>query len=142
METFTKLETLLGHLERRKGKDLLSASLTLFSVVTLIIVLTIILCLLEAKAQTPISVNQLTLPLHTLWNYAPIRHLFYLFVTGFISSSIGLAINTKRLKRKNDRVRYNLVFLWILSAAGIGSTFLYLFIAYLCRLLTFSVYSA
>ena len=67
METFTKLETLLGHLERRKGKDLLSASLTLFSVVTLIIVLTIILCLLEAKAQTPISVNQLTLPLHTLW---------------------------------------------------------------------------
>jgi hypothetical protein len=97
---------------------------------------------LEAKAQTPISVNQLTLPLHTLWNYAPIRHLFYLFVTGFISSSIGLAINTKRLKRKNDRVRYNLVFLWILSAAGIGSTFLYLFIAYLCRLLTFSVYSA
>jgi heme/copper-type cytochrome/quinol oxidase subunit 2 len=141
LDNYTHLETLPSSIERRKGRDFLSIFLSLFSVITAVILLTIALCLVEARAETPTSVSQLTMPLHTLWNYTPIRHLFYLFVTGFISSSIGLAINTKRLKRKNDRVRYNLVFLWILSAVGIGSTFLYLFISFLCRILTFSVYS-
>ena len=140
MENTTHLETLPGHGERRKGKDALSVSLTLFSVITVIIVSTIILYLVEVRTTTPVSARSLTMPLDTLWNYTPIRHLFYLFVTGFISASIGLAINTKRLRRKSDRVRYNLVFLWILSALGIGSTFLYLFIVFLCRLFTFTVY--
>jgi heme/copper-type cytochrome/quinol oxidase subunit 2 len=142
LENFTHLETQPNNKERRKGKDFLSVSLMLFSIVTVIILATIVLCLFEAKTKTPTSVRQLTLPLRTLWNFTPIRHLLYLLVAGFISSSIGLAINTKRLKRKHDRVRYNLVFLWILSAVGIGTTFLYLFIAYLCQLLTLTVYSA
>ena len=140
MENTTHLESLGDHGERRKGKDALCVSLTMFSVITVIIVSTIVLCLVEARTTAPVSARQLTVPLDTLWNYTPIRHLFYLFVTGFISSSVGLAINTKRLRRKNDRVRYNLVFLWVLSALGIGSTFLYLFIVFLCRIFTFTVY--
>jgi len=141
LENYDHLETMPRSMERRKRRDFLSVSLSLFGVVTAVILFTMALCLIEVRSETPESVGRFSLPLQTLWNFTPLRHLFYLFVTGFTFSSIGLAINTKRLKRKHDRVRYNLIFLWILSAVGIGATFLYIFITFLCRILTFAVYS-
>ena len=104
--------------ERRSPqKDLLLQLLTLFGVVSGVIVVTALLLLTIASPSSVSRVNAFNLSY--FWDPRLLRYLFYVLITGFLVSSVGLSINFKRLKRKYDSVRVNLVFLWIISVVGI-----------------------
>ena len=75
---------------------------------------------LLSKAE-PDAFHSMTrqLPLRGYWDPVALKHLFGLCVFGFFLSLTGLFINMRRLKRKYDSIRYNLVVVAILSLAGI-----------------------
>ncbi len=110
--------------ERRRGKDLWLRVLSWLGIATAVIVTALMMLLVKAKPETFSSMDQTYLPLRSYWNWEFVDYCFYLLVLGFFSSSIGLVINSRRLKRKHDHVHLNLVFLWLVSVAGIVTYFL------------------
>ena len=101
----------------RSRKDLLIQSLTLFGVITAVIIVAASILITLAQPSTLSRTNRFNVSYW--WDHRLLRYFFYLMVAGIVVSTIGLAINMKRLKRKYDSVRMNLVFLWLVSFTGI-----------------------
>lgn len=55
---------------------------------------------------------------HT-WDQDLVIYIFYLLILALVIGSIGLAVNTRRHRRRNDFYRINLVMLCLLSSGSI-----------------------
>jgi len=111
--------------ERRQGKDFWLKLLSLLGIITAVIVTALMMLLVKAKPDTFSSMDPQYLPLRAHWNRQFVDYCFYLLVIGFFTSSFGLIVNSRRLKRKHDHVHLNLVFLWIVSVAGMVTYFVW-----------------
>ncbi|MBN2529831.1 MAG: hypothetical protein JXR76_25800 [Deltaproteobacteria bacterium] len=92
--------------------------LTVMGYVNTAVVIVAAVLLAEAKPDSFHSMYR-GLPLKTYWSPLILRYLFGLCIFGFFLSLIGLFINTQRLKRKSDSIRYHMVAVAMLSLAGI-----------------------
>lgn len=104
--------------ERRHGKDVLLRILTIIGYINTAVIVTAAILLSKAEPDTFHSMTR-HLPLRSYWDPVSLKYLFALCVFGFFLSLAGLIVNMRRLKRKYDSVRYNLIVVAILSMAGI-----------------------
>jgi hypothetical protein len=111
--------------ERRKRVDLGLRLLSVFGIFCALIVVAAMVLLSEARPQAISSMDENLRSLRSTWNPRYTRYLLYLMFVGLSVSTIGLVVNAKRLKRRYDNIRYNLVFLWLLAAVGIWAYFQY-----------------
>jgi hypothetical protein len=121
---------------RRRGKDLFVRMLPLFSATNLIILTAAIMLFIEADPKTFLFPSIKFSPIYEVWDRQPLRHFIYFLLGGFFSSSLGLVINVKRLRRKEDHVRANLIFFWWLSFIGIGALGFLSVVFILCSVLS------
>lgn len=103
---------------RRYGRDILLNILTVLGYVNTLVVIVAAVLLTKAKPDTFHSMYR-GLPLKNYWHPQILRYLFALCVFGFFVSLTGLFINSQRLKRKGDSIRWHLITVWVLSLAGI-----------------------
>ena len=103
--------------ERRSGKkDLMIRSLRMFSIINVAIV--VVALQLIAVAQ-PSPYFYMGRQVNSGWDLLTLHYLFYLMLFGFIVGVSGIFVNTRRLKRKTDHLRLNLLVVTITSLVGI-----------------------
>ena len=105
--------------ERRKGKDLWLKSLTGFGLIGAVILFVSLILLSFAKPSNFTVKEEKYWEFTISWNPEFTRYIMYMMFVGLIVSTVGLFINSKRLKRKYDQIRLNLVFLWLISTASL-----------------------
>lgn len=104
--------------ERRRNKDLLLKVLTALGYLNAAIIILAAMLLSEAKPDAFAGLYK-GLPLKHYWRPHIMHYLFILAILGVAVATTGLIINTKRLKRKNDSIRANLIFLETISILGV-----------------------
>ena len=111
--------------ERRKGPDLWIKSLRWFAIVGWLFMVSALVIFAKAKPQVETFIERYySIKLRTIWDMEWMRYIFYLMILGLCISCVGLAINIKRHRRKNDEYRVSMILLGLISLFGI---ILYLF---------------
>jgi formate-dependent nitrite reductase membrane component NrfD len=107
-----------GRKERRRGKDALLVLLSVIGYINGALIIATAVIFTLAKPDTFHSMYG-GLPLKYYWDQDVLNNLFYISISGLLISTIGLLINSRRLKRKTDSIRYHLVVVAVLSIGGI-----------------------
>ncbi len=106
--------------DRRRGPDLWSKTLRWLGVFGWFVMFVAIFIIDRAK---PEEENMFTkaakVSVRKTWNQELIHYLFYLMIFGLCISVIGIVINSRRHHRKDDRFKYILIILGIISSFGI-----------------------
>ena len=106
--------------DRRKGPDPLTKSLRWIAVLSWMIMFIILIILAIAKPDDVTFFDrQFGVTRNTSANLSLIRTIFYLMIFGFLLSLIGLIINLRRLRRRDDEYRISLILISIISFLGI-----------------------
>ena len=106
--------------DRRKGPDLWNKTLRWLGVFGWFVMIVALYIIDKAKPEEEnMFTKTANISVRTTWDQELIRYLFFLFIFGFCISAIGLVINSRRHHRKDDRFRYILIILGIISAFGI-----------------------
>jgi hypothetical protein len=103
---------------RENQRDVVSRSLKMLSFLSIGII--VLLAFLIALAQpASYAVVDKRPGFSATWDPALCPTLFCVMVVGFLVGMAGLVLNAKRLKRKHDFLRVNLILLSIASLLGI-----------------------
>jgi len=105
---------------RRKGPDLWLRLLTVFGIVGWIAVIAEMI--IADKARPPfetIATRVANMKLRSTWDMELAWYLFCLMCSGLFISLGGIIINSRRMNRKDDHVRINLIVLGVVSIFGI-----------------------
>ena len=105
---------------RRKGPDLWLRLLTVFGIIGWIVVIAEMI--IADKARPPfetIATRVANMKLRSAWDMELAWYLFCLMCSGLLISLGGIIINSRRMNRKDDHVRINLVVLGVVSILGI-----------------------
>ncbi len=106
--------------DRRKGPDPWVKSLEWLGVFGWFVMFVAIFIIDRAK---PEEENMFTkaakVSVRKTWDQELIHYLFYLMIVGLCISIIGIAINSRRYRRTDDRFRITLIMLGIISIFGI-----------------------
>jgi len=108
--------------ERRKGKD------TVLQVVTIMAVIGWTLLLIALFIIDKASPQEIELYFNIVdtgassspgaWNQHLLQLVFYIMLLGMCLSGVGLYLNSKRNRRRNDSYYLSLIFLGIVSTIG------------------------
>ena len=113
--------------DRRRGPDLWLKSLGWLTFAGWLVMVLAMMVIEKAKPPIEtIATRFFNIHLRRTWDMEVAQYLFYLMYVGLCISTIGLAINVRRLSRKTDSVRINLILLWLISLVGI-ITYIYFF---------------
>jgi hypothetical protein len=106
--------------DRRKGPDLLIKTLRWLGIFGWFVMIAALYIIDMAK---PEEENMFTrkhdVSVRKIWDPELIQYLFYLLIFGLCISVIGIVINSTRHHRKDDRFRYILITLGVISFFGI-----------------------
>ncbi len=106
--------------DRRKRPDIWLRSISFFGVIGWLVMLVAIIIVDKARPELETVTTRFhNIMVRTIWDRELTAYLFYLMVVGLFISFTGLIINSRRLKRKDDRLRINLILLLLISIAGI-----------------------
>ncbi|MBO1224874.1 MAG: hypothetical protein JYX80_10655 [Candidatus Scalindua sediminis] len=106
--------------DRRKGPDPLVKALEWLSVFGWLLMFAALFIIDRAKPQSENFLIKATkVEASTTWNQELTSALFYLMIFGLCISIIGIAINSRRYRRKDDRFRITLIMLGVISIFGI-----------------------
>lgn len=106
--------------DRRKGPDLWLRVISGLGVVGWVLMFTAMIVVEKAKPPLEtIATRFANIHLRTTWDVGLSRYLFYLMCLGGCISFFGIVINSRRLSRKNDHFRSNLIILGLISFFGI-----------------------
>ncbi len=112
----------MGFNERRKGKDILLRLLTGMALVGWSLILVALFVIDQASPQdievwfSYIDTGQNTYV--GSWNEQLLQIVFYIMLLGMFISIVGLFLNSKRNRRRNDNYYLSLIFLGIVSTIG------------------------
>ncbi len=107
-------------LDRRKGPDPWVKALEWLGVFGWLLMFTALFILDRAKPESENFLIKATkIEASTTWNQELTNALFYLMIFGLCISIIGIAINSRRYRRKDDRFRITLIILGVISIFGI-----------------------
>ena len=106
--------------ERRRGPDLWFKAIRWFAVSGWLLMFVALIIIGVAKPQTETFFDRsFDVDVRAAWNENLLQNIFYIMILGFVISLIGLMINKRRARRKDDELRISLVALGIISIAGI-----------------------
>jgi len=71
-----------------------------------------------AKPDHEIRLARFAGGLRTTWDLELMKYFFYFMIVGLCISAIGLAINTRRHRRKTDEYLISLILLGLVSIVG------------------------
>lgn len=106
--------------DRRKGRDPVLKLLSAFGAATALLAVIALVLLAKAKPHAFAPFDKEAFTVRSYWNPVYAQMLFGLMIVGLAIGLIGLVLNTRRLKRKSDSIRLNLVFLAAASAVGVA----------------------
>ncbi len=105
---------------RRKGPDLWSRSLRYLALLGWLLLVSAFFILDYAKPKIETFFERVyDIHLHQQWDMNLARNILWLMVLGLLLSVVGLVINAKRNRRRTDQWRLSLIFLGVISLAGI-----------------------
>lgn len=105
---------------RQRRSDPLLVALRWLSVSGWLVLLAALLVLAEAKPPVETFFERwYDLRLRNSWNLELARYIFYLMLLGLGTSLTGLAINSRRLRRKGDEWRVSLILVAAISLLGL-----------------------
>lgn len=105
---------------RQQRKDPLLLCLRWLSVLGWLTLLTALFVLGEARPPVETFFERwYKIPLRASWNLDLARYIFYLMLLGLGTSLTGLAINSRRLRRKGDEWRVSLILVAAISLLGL-----------------------
>lgn len=111
--------------DRRKGRDLWVGAISFIGVVGWLAMLVAMIIAEKARPEPETVTTRFhNIIVRTSWDMELAAYLFYLMIAGLCISITGLLINARRLKRKNDQLRVNLILLLLISVTGI-TTYLF-----------------
>ena len=107
-------------LDRRKGPDPWVKVLEWLGVIGWFLMFAALFIIDRAKPQSEKFLIKATkAEASTTWNQELTNALFYLMIFGLCISIIGIVINSRRYRRKDDRFRITLIILGVISIFGI-----------------------
>ncbi len=107
-------------LDRRKGPDPWVKALEWLGVFGWFLMFAALFIIDRAKPESENFLIKATkVEASTTWDQELTTALFYLMIFGLCISIIGIAINSRRYRRKDDRFRITLIMLGIISIFGI-----------------------
>ncbi len=105
---------------RSRRRDPLLLALAWLSVAGWLILLAALFVLAEARPPRMTFFERwFDLRLRTTWNLELARYIFYLMLLGLGTSLTGLAINSRRLRRRGDEWRVSLILVAVISLLGL-----------------------
>jgi uncharacterized membrane protein YhaH (DUF805 family) len=105
---------------RRRRSDPLLLALRWLSVAGWLILLGALFVLAEAKPPVETFFERwYKVPLRSAWNLELARYIYYLMLLGLGTSLTGLAINSRRLRRRGDEWRLSLILVALISLFGL-----------------------
>lgn len=105
---------------RQRRKDPLLLVLRWLSVTGWLILLTALFVLGEARPPVETFFERwYNIQLRASWNLELARYIYYLMLLGLATSLTGLAINSRRLRRKDDEWRISLMLVAAISLLGL-----------------------
>jgi ABC-type phosphate transport system permease subunit len=107
-------------IDRRKGRDPVLKVLSSCGAATAVLAVIALVLLAKAKPHAFAHFDKEAFSVRSFWDPGYAQMLLGLMIVGLAIGLIGLVLNTRRLKRKNDSIRLNLVFLAVASAVGIA----------------------
>ncbi len=106
--------------DRRKGADLWVKTLRGLGVFGWFVMFVALFIIDRARPEEEnMFTKAANVSVRKTWNQELIHYLFYLFIFGLCISIIGIVINSRRHHRADDRIRYILIILGIISLFGI-----------------------
>lgn len=116
-----------GFVERRRGHDRLLRIMSWSGIAGWAIMLVVMAVFDRAKPDDRNFIpnerilEQAGVPYHlrTTWNQHLVTYIFYLLIAGLVLGITGLAVNSRRHRRRDDHYRIHLLLLTGISAAGI-----------------------
>ncbi len=106
--------------DRRRGPDLWVKTLRWLGVFGWFIMIAALFIIDRARPEEEnMFTKAANVSVRTTWNMELFHYLFYLMIFGLCISVIGIVINSRRHHRADDRFRYILIILGIISAFGI-----------------------
>lgn len=110
---------------RRKGPDLWSRSLRYLALTGWLLLVSAFFILDYAKPKVETFFERVyDIRLQQQWDMDLARYILWLMILGLFLSIVGLIINAKRNRRRTDQWRLSLIFLGIISLAGMFLYFL------------------
>ncbi len=112
--------------ERRKGSDPLLSIISVFSLVSWLLMLPILVLVQQAKPQLETFLDRwVGSEIEPTWDLTLYRYAFYLMLVVLVLSFIGLVLNAFRRRRTTDSWRINLIVIFLLSLSGVIYYLLY-----------------
>jgi hypothetical protein len=113
--------------DRRGGQDLLLRIMSGLGIVGWASLLVVMIVMDRAKPDDPnfipdkriFEMTGVPYHLRTTWDQGLLTAIFYLLSIGLVLGIIGLAVNSRRHRRRGDYYRIHLVLLTALSAIGV-----------------------
>lgn len=110
--------------ERRKGKDSILYGVTVLAVIGWTLLLIALFIIDKASPQeielyfNIVETGSNAGAAATTWNEHLMRIVLYIMILGMCLSGLGLYLNSKRNRRRNDSYYVSLIFLGIVSTIG------------------------
>lgn len=101
--------------DRRRGPDIWLKTISWLGVTGWLIMVAAMM--VADKAKPPfetVATRFFNVRLRSTWDKELSMWLFCLMCLGLCMSSVGLAINSRRLSRKDDQLRINLIIIWLI----------------------------
>lgn len=112
--------------ERRKGSGPLLNIVSVFSLVSWLLMLPILVLVQQAKPQLETFLDRwVGSEIEPTWDLTLYRYAFYLMLVVLVLSFIGLVLNAFRRRRTTDSWRINLIVIFLLSLSGVIYYLLY-----------------
>ena len=106
--------------DRRMGPDLWTKALRWLGVFGWFVMIVSLYVIDRAKPEDEnMFTKAANVSVRTTWNQELIHYLFYILIFGLCISVFGIIINSRRHHRKDDRFKYILIILGIISFFGI-----------------------
>ncbi|MBF0224801.1 MAG: hypothetical protein HQK76_05025 [Desulfobacterales bacterium] len=113
--------------ERRRGPDFLVNTIRFLGVLSWLLMFAVMYILQRARPEEVTLMDRFfNLQRNTEWNLALVHRIFYLMIAGLMLSIIGLTFSIKRYRRKSDKYPLSLIFIGLISSAGIIMYILFL----------------
>ena len=106
--------------DRRKGSDIWIRVLSFLGVTGWLVMLGSMIVADRARPEPETVTTRFhKVIVRTTWDMELATYLFCLMIAGLFISIAGLYINSRRLKRKDDQLRINLILILLISITGI-----------------------
>ena len=106
--------------DERKGPDIWIRTISFLGVAGWLVLLAAMIIAEQARPEPQTVTTRFhNIAVRTSWDKELATYIFFLMIAGVCMSVTGLLINARRLRRKYDQLRINLILMLVISLSGI-----------------------